>query len=388
MQPPNTDNLTIPGGIILFFDEGGGMVDLGHIDPNDMSIKTASDELKVETQRSGKVRTLKTFPISEEVQFDFRLIEPVLAHLRLYFKGGDITTVGAGSGTVTDQLLALAGTQLVSVGKYGISSPTVRQFLDKCLLYDGAAYVDNSTEADLAGGAAFLGLQGTDDFFYIGKNTNFKQVYFDLAVNGDYGDGLTWEYWNGATWAAIVDKAGAGADMEADGVLTHTPQSDWVKNAVNSLNYYWLRASAAAVNTPAQVNHIRQNLVLNTDYVMDPGQASGDLQVGRIGRLAAGLLVDGEEVKASYTYTTWSSLTMPLAFTGYKEGAARLQFHPSTGLQGNYHIPKCQIKPNGELSFNPKDVLKIPLSLVVLDDYDNNPTYPFGYWEALSEAGT
>jgi hypothetical protein len=386
MQPPNTNNLTIPGGIILYFDEGSGMRDLGHIDPADMTIRTTSEELKVETQRSGKLRPLKTFPISEEVQFDFRLLEPVLEHLQYYFKGGDITAVGAGSDTVTDQQVTLTGTQLASVGQYGISSVTVRQFLDKCFLHDaGTAWVDNSIEADSEAGTPFEGLAATSDYLYLGKDTKWQEVYFNLSVNGDYGTGLTWEYWNGASWTAIVGGGGAGLDMEADGAFTHTPQTNWAKTTVNGYNAYWLRASAATVNTPATVNCIRQNLTQNTDYIVDPGLASGELQVGRIGRLAAGKLVDGEEVKVSYTYTTWTSLTMPIATTGFKEGAARLQFHPSTGLQGNYHIPKCQLKPNGELAFNPRDALKVPMSLVVLDDYDNNPTYPFGKWEALSE---
>jgi len=384
MQPPSVENLTIPGGIILYFDEGNGMLDLGHIDPADIVMRTASEELKVETQRSGKIRTLKTFPISEEVEFQFSLIEPVLNHLRLYFKGGSITAVGAGTDTVTDQILALVGEQLISVGKYGISNVTVRQFLDKCYRYDGAAFIDNSAEADSEGGTPFTALEDADDYLYLGKNTKFKEVYFDLETMGSY-TGITWEYWDGSQWQTLT-VGGAGANLDADGPVTFTPPNDWAKNTVNDQNLYWIRASATAVTTPATVNAIRQDLTQNTDFIVDPGLAEGDnLLVGRIGRLAGGKLADGEEVKASYTYTTWSSLTMPLASGGYKEGAARLQFHPSTGLKGNYHIPRCQLKPNGELRFDPRNILKIPMSLVVLDDYDNNPDCPYGYWEALDE---
>lgn len=260
MQPPNLENLTLPGGIILNFDVGTGMRDLGEIVPDSFQIEPKSTEYTFESQRSGKLRPAKTFSIKEEVNLKFKLVEPVIDNLRPFLKGGDIAVVGAGTGTVTDQLVTLTGTTLVSLGKYGISAVTV---------------------TNLAGDVTY---------------------------------------------------------------------------------------------------------VQNTDYILDPGQVTGGLIVARIGRLTGGAITDGQQVKVDFTYTTWTSMKFPVATANFQQGAARLDFSPSTGLSGKYHIPKCQLKPDGSLAFNPKNELQIGMILEVLDDYQNNPDAPFGYWESLTES--
>jgi hypothetical protein len=124
----------------------------------------------------------------------------------------------------------------------------------------------------------------------------------------------------------------------------------------------------------------------NSDYVIDPGQVAGGLLVGRIGRIAGGAITDGQQVKVSFTYTTWSSLRFPVASDNYQQGAARLQFRPSRGLQWNYIIPKCQLKPNGKLTFDDKKPMELPMILEVLDASAVNPDAPYGYWECLNES--
>ncbi len=260
MQPPNLENLTLPGGIVLNFDVGLGMRDLGEIVADSLEIEPKSTEYTFESQRSGKLRPAKIFSIKEEVSMKFKLVEPVTDNLRPFLKGGDITVVGAGTAPVLDQLVTLTGTTLISLGKYGISLVTV---------------------TNLAGDVTY---------------------------------------------------------------------------------------------------------VQNTDYIIDPGQVVGGLVVARIGRIAAGSITDGQQVKVDYTYTTWTSLKFPVATAEFQQGAARLDFSPSTGLTGKYHIPKCQLKPEGTLSFNPSKELQLGMTLEVLDDYQNHPDAPFGEWEALSES--
>jgi len=65
---------------------------------------------------------------------------------------------------------------------------------------------------------------------------------------------------------------------------------------------------------------------------------------------------------------------------GSIEGSARLEVHPQSGrgLQFDIEIPKCQIKANGNLDLNDQEFMVIPLSLVVLDDTENTPAYPYG----------
>jgi hypothetical protein len=210
MQPPNLQNITMPGGIVLNFDLGVGMRDLGEIVADSLSIEPKSTEYTFESQRSGKLRTAKIFSIKEELTLKFKLVEPVIDNLRPFFKGGAITVVGAGTATAADQKLSLSGELPASVGKYGISAVTVRQFLDKCCRYDsvGAAYVDNSAEADSLAGTAFEVLAAAGDYCYFGKASKFQEIYLDLETLGVY-TGVVWEYWNGTTWSALVT-AGAG----------------------------------------------------------------------------------------------------------------------------------------------------------------------------------
>ncbi|MFA5381864.1 MAG: hypothetical protein WC356_01775 [Candidatus Micrarchaeia archaeon] len=385
---PSLDNITIPGGIVLNFDEGSGMRDLGEIVPDSLSIEPKTEELKVKSQRSGKLRTLKTFAIDEEIVMKFKLIEPNTDNLRPFFKGGAVTVVGESTEAVVDEAVTLNGELPSSLLGYGVSSVTVRQFLDKVFLYDDSAeaFVDHSVEADSLAGTPFDTLEEAGDLLYLGKATPFTEVYFDFAVPGEYG-AVVVKYWNGSAWAAVSNLAGAGAALAADGKMNFDLPADWATALVNGYTGYFIQISATTPwTTVATVNAIRQNAVRNTDYIQDPGQVAGGLLQGRIGRLAAGFLADGEEVKVSYTKTTWESLRFPMATAEFQEGSARLDFAPSTGLTGKYHISKCQLKPDGTLSFDPKKEMQLGMTLEVLDDYANNPTEPFGYWEALSES--
>ena len=383
MQAPNVENIFLAGGIIFFFDPGTGERDLGLIEePPDVEPK--SSEIKVFSNRSGQRRLVKTFSTEEEVIWNFKLQELVAANIQAFFKGGPLEIVGAGSAAMVDQKLILNGQLPVSIGKYGISAVTVRQFLNKCLVYDGAAYTDFSAEADSLAGTPFDLLAGADDFVYFGKATKFKELYLDLAVNGNY-TGVAWEYWDGSAWQPLVT-GGAGHSLNADGKVNWTIPADWATTIVNSSDpLFWVRVKCTAVTIVATCNCARQNAVQNTDYIVDPGQVANSLLNGRIGRLAAGFLADGEEVKVSYTYATWESLRFPVASADYQRGAARLQFRPSRGFQWSYIIPKCQLKPNGKLTFDDKKPMELPMILEVVDASATNPGAPYGYWECLNE---
>jgi hypothetical protein len=352
----------------------------------DLDLDPKTEELKHYTNRSGKRRVDKVFAIEEELTMKFKLDEPVAENLAAYFKGGPAELVGTGTAQVTEQKVTLNGLILASLGKYGLSNVTVRQFLDKCFRFDGSAFVDLSTEADTEGGTPFDALQDANDVLYLGKDTPFQEVHADLAVNGAY-TGLVWEFWNGAEWHALV-VSGAGAGLSADGPITFTPPADWARTAVNGSTGYFIRARATAVTTAATVNSFRQNLAQNADYILDPGRAGEDGRlVGRIGRVAAGKIADGEEVKVSFTHITWSALRFPIAAGSFVEGAARLECHPAEGrgLRFDIEIPKCQLKPNGALTLDDKKTLEVPMTLEVLDNYTATPDYPYGRVVMLNE---
>jgi len=384
--PHSIENYTVPGGVKLFFDDGNGERDLGNI--TDLDVETGTEELEHFSNRSGKRLKDKVIVLEEKLTVKFKFDEPVTENLRYYFKGGEIENVSPGTGSKTDQKLTLAGTLLASVGQYyGLTNVTVRQFLDKVFRYDGAAFVDNSAEADSVGGTPFDALQDANDFLYLCKSTKFKEVYSDLAVNGSY-TGLAWEYWDGDEWKNLA-VAGTGAALDADGPITFTPPDDWTRTAVNGQNLYWIRAKCTGVTQVATVNHFRQNLTQNADWVLDPGQAGADGRLpGRIGRLSGGKLVDGEEVKVSFTYATWEQMRFPIAGSNFIEGSARLEVHPDTGrgLRFDVVVPKCLLKPNGAIGLDDKKWLEVPMTLEVLDDSENTPEAPFGYYVSYENA--
>ncbi len=376
---PNIDNYTVPGGIKLFFNDGSGERDLGNI--VDLDLEPSSEELEHKTNRSGKRRTDKVLSLEDKLLLKFKLDEPVIENLKYLFRGGSIEPQGAGTGSRTDDKLTLSGTAFQSAGPYyGLSSVTVRQFLDYVFLYDGATYNDHSAEADTLDGTPFDLMADSGDHLYLGKLTKFKEAYFDFAVVGSYG-ARTWEYWNGSAWSALV-VSGAAEDFSADGKITFTLPADWAQTIVNSAQAYFIRVSVASVTTPATVNEIRQNGVLNTDYVVDAGSAENSArQEGRIARLSGGMFVDGEEVKVSFTYTTWTSIKMGLFTGALVEGSARLEMHPASGrgLQHDYIFPKAVIRPGGSVPFDDSKWMEVPFELQVLDDSENNPDYPMGY---------
>lgn len=386
--PHSTENYTVPGGVKLFFDDGTGERDLGNI--TGLDIEPSTEELEHYSNRSGRRRKDKVIVLEERLNIKFKFDEPVIENLRHYFKGGSIESVNEGTADKTDQKLTLTGELLYSVGQYfGLSSVTVRQFLDKVFRYNGesATYVDNSAEADSEGGTPFDALVNTSDYLYLGKDTKFKEAYFDLEVNGSY-TGVAWEYWDGSQWESLT-VSGAGADLDADGPVTFTPPEDWDKTTVNGQNLYWIRVSVTGVTTVATVNHIRQNLVRNTDWVLDPGQAGVDGRLpGRIGRLTGGKLVDGEEVKVSFTYTTWEQMRFPIATSSFVEGSARLEVHPDTGrgLRFDAVFTKAILKPDGAIGLDDKTWLEVPMNLEVLDDSENYPDAPYGYYVSYENA--
>jgi len=382
--PANVENYTVPGGVKFFFNDGAGERDMGNI--TEVDIEGGTEELEHFSNRSGKRLKDKVIVLEEKLTVKFKFDEPVIENLKYYFKGGNIENQSPGTAVITDQALTLAGVILQSVGQYyGLTSVTVRQFLDKVFVYDGAAYTDHSVEADTLVGTPFTTLTDGNDVLYLGKGTPFKEVYFDFAEPGSYG-AVVVEYWDGDEWKVVSGLDGAAAALAEDGKMQWTLPTDWAKTTVNSYSAYYVKIAATTPwTTPGTINCIRQNCVVNTDYVLDAGLAGEDGRLpGRIGRLAAGMLVDGEEIKVSFTYTTWTSAQFPIAGASFIEGAARLEVHPDAGrgIRFDVIIPKSILKPNGSIGLDDKKWLEVPMILEALDNTANTPLAPLGYYKS------
>lgn len=377
-MPPNITNYTVPGGVKLFFDDGTGERDLGNI--VSLDITPGTDELEHYTNRSGKRAKDAVLTLEEKLSLKFKVDEPVLENWQYFLKGGSAELVGEGTASKVDQKLVLDGTKFMSVGAfYGLTSVSVRSFIDYCFVYEASAFVDNTLEADSAGGVSFEGPNTADvDYLYIGKLTKFKQLYFDVTVGGSYAT-PKWEFWNGSAWTEFSPTG--EADLSQDGTVVFGTLTDWAEKEVNGYTAYWVRFSAGTVTTPVTIAAIRKAAVVNTDFSLDAGQAGAEGRLpGRIARIAAGIFEDGEEVKVSFTYATWTGQRFAISGVSFPTGSARLEVHPSAGrgLQFDIEIPKCQLKPDGNISLDDKKWMEMGITLEVLDNSSLTPTYPYG----------
>ncbi len=179
--------------------------------------------------------------------------------------GRDITNAGGGdSGTLLDfnstgatkyawvrpDSFAAANDWDSTSGTVAVSNDSFAQVWQ----VDNTTFVDQSSGANDATNAnwtVFPATEDTSDYVAMGYRQKFKKVIFDYA-NGTAGVGgsVTWQYWNGSTWAALsgVSDGTTGFTATAgDGkVLTFTVPTDWATTSLNgSQQLYYIRALVA-----------------------------------------------------------------------------------------------------------------------------------------------
>lgn len=119
---------------------------------------------------------------------------------------------------------------------------------------DGGSFTDNTEEANTSSGTSFNVFAATpaaNDAIYFGMGSKFLGLQHRLQVLGVDGGSLavTWEYYNGSSWASLTTTAGTtGSDkFTANGKVTWTMPSAWEETTVNSSNsMYFVRARLSA----------------------------------------------------------------------------------------------------------------------------------------------
>lgn len=93
-----------------------------------------------------------------------------------------------------------------------------------------------------------------NDAYYFGAHARFRSVVVDVSVAGEGVWTLTWEYWNGATWAALADVVDATTGFQASGVndVRYTLPADWASNTVNGVAAFHIRARVSAFTSITQ----------------------------------------------------------------------------------------------------------------------------------------
>lgn len=116
---------------------------------------------------------------------------------------------------------------------------------------DAGAFVDETTEANesTADDMTLLpAVPAVDDAYYFGAD----EAFISLEVNVNQGAGswtITWEYWNGAAWAALSGVSDGTTGFTTSGInnVTFTLPSDWARNTVNSQGpFYYVRGRVSA----------------------------------------------------------------------------------------------------------------------------------------------
>ena len=115
---------------------------------------------------------------------------------------------------------------------------------------DGVGFTDETTDANSAAtGDVTLLPSGTDpDEFYVGKNSVFNVVTFDIGTAGSGTYTVSWEYWNGA-WTAlsVTDNTTSFKAGTGEFTVTFDAPSDWTTTSVNAQGpFYYIRAVADA----------------------------------------------------------------------------------------------------------------------------------------------
>ena len=143
-------------------------------------------------------------------------------------------------------------------------------------------------------------LAAANDALYLGYPLPFSSVTlaFDILVNNNIAT-LTWEYWNGTTWAALAGVVDgtviAGAPLAQNGVVSYTLSLDWAKvrlglDSRGATRLYWVRGrTSAALDTVRLAT--AGNLIGLTSPVTEETISVDDCHIHGAGN--AGLLITG-----------------------------------------------------------------------------------------------
>lgn len=120
----------------------------------------------------------------------------------------------------------------------------------------GPAYTDYTTAANNDTiDDVLLTFGAVEDALYIGQDETFSIVKTKYSTKGVYDATVVWEYWNGSAWVALdtldaityIDESrGFTKDPGTYYLVLSGKPSDWAKNAVNSVEKYWIRLRISA----------------------------------------------------------------------------------------------------------------------------------------------
>ena len=158
---------------------------------------------------------------------------------------------------------------------------------------DGGAFTDETTEAtnDTIDDVTLLpAAPAANDAYYIGKNSLFNSVTFNISTAGVGTWTINWEYWDGGSWSAlsgVTDETSGYTVVGKNNVHFDIP-NDWATTTVNAQGpFYYIRGRVlpfTAITTQPLgaricINEFRSSLTSNIITLVNStyGGASGPI---------------------------------------------------------------------------------------------------------------
>ncbi len=116
---------------------------------------------------------------------------------------------------------------------------------------DGTVFTDYTTEINnnsIFDVIFFPATPAINDAFYFGLYSPGRILTVNVGIAGVYDYALTWEYYNGSSWTALVGLNDETDSFETAGVgpVTFDLPIDWAATPVDSVTSYWVRARVSS----------------------------------------------------------------------------------------------------------------------------------------------
>jgi hypothetical protein len=148
---------------------------------------------------------------------------------------------------------------VVTPDKTGEKTPTVGTGYKLKIPVGGAVADDGGVQTDETVAAQnpaandmhlLPAIPALNDAYYFGHAKKFDVVWLNIGTQGDGVWTITWEYWNGAAWAAlsgVVDNTNGFTTVAGLHDVSFTMPGDWATTDVGGvLGLYWIRGRVSS----------------------------------------------------------------------------------------------------------------------------------------------
>jgi len=163
---------------------------------------------------------------------------------------------------ILESLVDVNGEASISLDYEGAFEPTGLDVITRCrasglptaaIQDDNGVFTDETTAANKANAAVMNLLPAVpvvnEDRYLFGHPEKFGKVKIDINTAGTGGFTITWEYWNGATWASLTGVTDGTSSFSVAGLnyVEFTIPGDWATTTINTQGpYYYIRAAYTA----------------------------------------------------------------------------------------------------------------------------------------------